>query len=63
MGPSRDQSAAGIERLLRPPFSFNTDDEQLRQGWAAFDRPVRHILPFHGSLYTGRSTEDPSRIM
>ena len=63
MGPSRDQAAAGMERLLRPPLSFNTDDAQLREGWAAFDRPIEHILPFHGSVYAGRSTEDLSRII
>jgi glyoxylase-like metal-dependent hydrolase (beta-lactamase superfamily II) len=63
MGPSRDQTAAGVERLLRPPFSFNTDDAQLRNGWVQFDRPVRHVLPFHGATYTGRSADDITRIM
>lgn len=63
MGPSRDQAATGIERLLRPPFSFNTDDAQLRRGWAEFDRSLRHVLPFHGSLYTGRSAEEIRRII
>ena len=63
MGPSRDQSTKGIERLLRPPVSFNTDDVQLRSGWVAFNRSVRHVFPFHGAFYTGCSAEKITRLM
>jgi hypothetical protein len=63
MSTTRAQAAERMTRLLRPPFSFNTDDTQLRRGWAEFDRPVRHVLPFHGALVTDRSPEDIRAVM
>jgi glyoxylase-like metal-dependent hydrolase (beta-lactamase superfamily II) len=51
MGPTAGQTEAGVEQLVRPPLGTNVDDEQLRQGWLAFTRPVATVLPYHGTGY------------
>jgi glyoxylase-like metal-dependent hydrolase (beta-lactamase superfamily II) len=59
MGPSAPQTEAGVERLLRPPISMMVDDNQLRECWLAFVRPVSSVLPYHGTGYVQRAADLP----
>ena len=63
MGTTRPQAAGGMERLIRPPFFTSTDDEQLRRNWLGFERPVSHVVPYHGSVYVGHGGERMAEIM
>ena len=40
VGPSAGEVERGSWPLVRPPLSFNIDDEQLRRGWERFSLPV-----------------------
>jgi glyoxylase-like metal-dependent hydrolase (beta-lactamase superfamily II) len=62
MGPNADQTAAGIERLIRPPAELSTDDRELRRQWLSFSRPVASVLPYHGTGYVDRAA-DMQQIM
>lgn len=41
-------------RLERPPVQNEAADREQRQFWEDFDRPLRSILPLHGSTYVER---------
>jgi glyoxylase-like metal-dependent hydrolase (beta-lactamase superfamily II) len=57
IGPRPEERLAGGDTAMRPPFSFNADDDLLRQGWLSFDRPVAQILPLHGEPFIGRAVD------
>jgi hypothetical protein len=57
MGTSAVQAAAGIEKVVRPPAQLSTDDEELREHWIAFTRPLATILPYHGTGYVDRAAD------
>jgi len=63
MGTTAYQAEAGLERLIRPPISTNVDDGKLRQNWLNFNRYVVTVLPYHGTGYINRPTEDLATIM
>ena len=54
MGTTAEQDRDGLERLIRPPFNFNVDDEQIRRQWEEFDRPLSGAAPYHGTIYVDR---------
>ena len=62
-GTSADQAEAGLERLIRPPVQTSEDDAELRRQWLAFGRPVATVLPYHGTGYIDRPTEEIVSIM
>lgn len=61
MGTTAPQAEQGLRRLVRPPEPTSLDDDQLREQWLAFGRPVRHLAPYHGSPQIGQS--DIERLM
>ena len=60
MGPTAPQADRGVEYLVRPPITTNVDDDELRRGWLAFDRPVASVLPYHGTGYLQRRRDLPT---
>jgi glyoxylase-like metal-dependent hydrolase (beta-lactamase superfamily II) len=62
MGPPAPATRRGVEFLVRPPLSTNVDDEMLRQHWVKFDRPLKTVLPYHGTGYIDRA-DDLAQIM
>ena len=55
MGAADDQ---GVERVVRPPASFNTDDPALRRWWAEQAPSLRSYTglgPYHGRPYFDRA--------
>lgn len=54
VGAFSEERLAGGDMPLRPPLSFNDDDELLRRNWLSFDHPIEHILPLHGEPFVGR---------
>ena len=48
VGPSAREIERGSWPLIRPPVSFNTDDQQLRRGWERFSLSVTTLGPYHG---------------
>jgi glyoxylase-like metal-dependent hydrolase (beta-lactamase superfamily II) len=59
MGPTADQTAAGVERLIRPPAQLSVDDHGLRRQWMSFSRPLATVLPYHGTGYIDRAADLP----
>ena len=51
------------QRPVRPPIETSVDDSELREQWLAFNRPVSTVLPFHGTGYIDRQTDDLASIM
>ena len=49
MGASADDVAAGRSGLVRAPVGLSVDDARTRAGWAAFDRPLSTVGPYHGA--------------
>ncbi|CAN5542154.1 hypothetical protein BH24ACT21_BH24ACT21_08910 [soil metagenome] len=57
MSTTGQQDQDGLERLIRPPFDFNVDDEQIRWQWETFDLPLSGVGPFHGTVYPDREND------
>ena len=63
MGTSSGRAKAGVEKVIRPPMQLSTDDDELREHWLSFKRPVASILPYHGTGYLDRSAADMANVM
>lgn len=48
-------------RLVRPPAMSAEADEDLRERWRNFERPIRTVGPLHGATYVDR--DDMQEIM
>jgi len=59
MGPTDEQTQNGMERLIRVPARLSYDDELIRQNWLAFDKPVSHVAPYHGTIYINKQETLP----
>jgi glyoxylase-like metal-dependent hydrolase (beta-lactamase superfamily II) len=54
VGAFSEEHLAGGDMPLRPPPSFNENDELLKRSWLSLDHPFEHILPLHGEPFVGR---------